>query len=146
MEASRALQRQADWAAEKILVLENQLKANTLKLRVFPEGAEEPTETRAFVSSWLALQLHLEEGGAPLLDAAYCIGPPRKTRNTLPRDILIRCSDQCTWQKILVTARAKGHLQFEKEDILVLQDLSVETLDARRRLKLLMALLNKYCN
>lgn len=56
----------------------------------------------------------------------------------------MQCADYRTKQKILSTARAKGHLEYGKERILVLQDLSVETLEARHRLKPLTAILLKH--
>lgn len=83
-EASRALQRQVYWAADKILAIENQLKVNNLKLHSFQEVTEETTEIRAFISSWLASQLDLEEGVAPLLNAAYHIGPPQENQERAP--------------------------------------------------------------
>lgn len=87
---------------------------------------------RAFISSWLATQLELEDGVAPLLDAVYRIGPPGRVNNSLPPDILVKCSDYRTKQKLLATARGKGFLSYEKDKILALQDLSAETLEARR--------------
>lgn len=44
-ETSRQLKRESNWAMEKIMLLENQLKADNLKLRGFPEGCEENMET-----------------------------------------------------------------------------------------------------
>lgn len=114
-----------------------------LKLRRFPEGCEESTELRIFVSNWLAMQMQLEEGVAPLLDAAYRLGPQRRATNALPRDILIHCSDLRTKQKILSCTRAKGHLTFTTYKIQVLQNLSSETLEARRKLRPLTTLLSK---
>lgn len=138
------LQRQATWAADKIIALENQIKINNIKLRGFPEGVEDSTELRAFISSWLASQLDLEEGIAPVLDAAYRIGPPRKSNSSLPRDILVKCADSRTKQKILALARGKGFLSFDTYKIQALQDLSAETLEARRRLKPITTLLTKF--
>lgn len=52
------------------MLLENQLKMENLKLRGFPEGSEENVELRIFVSNWLASQMQLEEGVAPVLTNA----------------------------------------------------------------------------
>lgn len=141
-ESSRQMQAHQDWVTEKIINIENQMKKKNLKLRGFPEGSEENTELRIFISSWLVAQLQLEEGVAPLLDAAYRLGPMRKASNALPRDILIRCSDLRTKQKMSF-ARSKGHLLFLTHKIQVLQDLSFETLEARRSLKPLTSLLSR---
>lgn len=138
------LQQQSAWAMDKIISLENQLKINNIKLRGFPEGVEESTELRIFISTCLATQLDLEEGIAPLLDAAFRIGPPRKTTSSLPRDILIKCADSQTKQKILALARGKGSLDYDGHKIQALQDLSAETLEARRRLKPITTLLTKF--
>lgn len=100
-DTTRQLQIHQDWATDKIIAIENRLKLKNLKLRGFPEGSEENTELRIFISTWLATQMQLEEGIAPLLDAAYGLGPTRRAANTLPRDILIRCSDLRTKQKIM---------------------------------------------
>lgn len=43
-ETSRQLKRDCNWAMEKIMLLENQLKADNLKLCGFPEGCEENME------------------------------------------------------------------------------------------------------
>lgn len=142
-ETSKQHQSQHEWAAEKIMLIENQLKIFNLKLRGLPEGCEENQELRIFVSNWLATQMELEKGVAPLLDAAYRLGPPRRASNALPRDILIRCSDMRTKTKILSLTRSKGQLQFLHYKIQVLQDLSSETLEARRRLRPLTSLLAK---
>lgn len=137
------LQKSSDWAAEKILMLENQLKIDNLKIRGFPEGSEENQELAIFISTWLAAQMQLEDGVAPMLLAAYRLGSPRRAPNSLPRDILIKCLDSRTKQKILTAARPKGHLMFLDHKIMVLQDLLSETLEARRRLKSLTTLLMK---
>lgn len=137
------LQRQAEWAADKVIALENQIKINNIKLRGLPEGVEESKDLGAFIASWLATQLELEDGIAPLLVAAHRIGPPRKGPNALPRDVLIKCADSRTKQKILATARGRGYLMYETYKILALQDLSAETLEARRRLRPLTMLLTK---
>lgn len=142
-DTTQQLQKNQDWAAEKILMLENQLKMANLKLRGFPEGSEENQDLIVFISTWLATQLQLEDGVAPTLLAAYRLGPPRRAPNSLPRDILIKCLDSRTKQKFLTTSRAKGHLMFHNYKIVILQDLSAETLEARRRLKPLTTLLLK---
>lgn len=98
---------------------------------------------RIFASDWLASQLQLEDGVAPLLDAAYRLGPLRRAPNALPRDILIQCSDLQTRQKILSLSRAKGHLCYLSHKIQVLQDLSSETLEASQKLQPLTSLLSK---
>lgn len=141
-ESSRQMQSHQDWVTEKIMLMENQMKMKNLKMRGFPEGSEESTELRVFISTWLASQLQLEDGVAPLLDAAYRLGPMRAS-NALPRDILIRCFDLRTKQKIMSLARSKGHLLFHSNKIQVLQDLSSETLEARRKMKPLTSLLAK---
>lgn len=74
-ETSRQLQKSCDWATEKILFLENQLKMDNLNLCGFPEGSEENTDLRIFISNWLASQWQLEEGVAPVLTDAYRLGP-----------------------------------------------------------------------
>lgn len=142
-ESSKQMQTHQEWATEKIIAMENQMKMKNLKLRGFPEGSEENTELRVFVSNWLANQMQLEEGVAPLLDAAYRLGPMRRASNALPRDILIRCSDLRTKQKIMTLTRSKGHLLFHSYKIQVLQDLLFETLEARRKMKPLTSLLSK---
>lgn len=140
-ESTRALQRQADWAADKILFLENQQKMRNLKLRGCPEGVGDSTDLRDYISSWLAEQMELEDGVIPLLDAAYRLGPSKRAKSALPRDILICCSDLRTKQGILTFAREKGYLQLQDSKVTVLQDLSAETLEARCRLKPLTSLL-----
>lgn len=91
-EAAHQQQPQVDWITEKIVMIENQLKLKNLKLRGFPEGCERTIELRIFASNWLASKMQLEEGVAPLLNAAYRLGPLRRASNALPRDILIQCS------------------------------------------------------
>lgn len=61
----------------------------------------------------------------------------------MPKDILISCSDLKTKQKILSFTRSKGHLSYLSYKIQVLQDLSSETLEARRKLRPLTSLLSK---
>lgn len=114
-----------------------------LKLRGFPEGCEENEELRILMPKWLAIQMQLEDGIAPLLDAAYRLGRPRRATNALPRDILICCSDLRTKQKILSLTRSKGQLSFLTYKIQVPHDLSSETLEARRKLRPLTSLLSK---
>lgn len=64
-DSSRWMQRHSEWATEKIMLLENQLKMEKLKFRGFPEGAEENQEVKAFLSKWLATMLTMEEGEEP---------------------------------------------------------------------------------
>lgn len=134
---------------EKLMFLENQMKFKNLKLRRLPEGAEGETELRAFMTSWPAAQMQLEDSVAPLLDSAYRLGSQRRSPNALPRDILIRCADMRTKQKILFLSRSRGHLLHMSYKIQVLQDLLFETLEARRKLRPLTSLLLrekiKYC-
>lgn len=104
-ESSRHLQKSCDWATEKIMLLENQLKMENLKLHGFPEGCKETKELKAFVSSWLASKMQLEDGVAPLLTNVYRLGFPRHASNALPRDILICCPDMRTKQKLLAATR-----------------------------------------
>lgn len=127
--------------AKKLMFIENQMKFKNLKLCGFPEGAEEESELRIFTSNWLANQMQLKEGVAPLLYTAY--KSQRRAPNALPRDILIRCTDLRTKQKFLSLSRSKGHLSYLSYKIQVLQDLSSETLEARRKLKPLTSVLSK---
>lgn len=94
-----------------------------LKLCGFPEGSEENVELRIFISNWLVSQMQLEEGVAPLLDAAYRLGLPRRASNALQRDILIRCADLRIKMKILSLTRTDGQLLFFNYRIQALQDL-----------------------
>lgn len=98
-DTTRQLQKSSDWAADKILMLEKQLKMDNLKLCGFPEGSKENQELKIFISTWLASQLQLEEGIEPMILAAYRLKPPRRASNSLPRDILIKCLDSRTKQK-----------------------------------------------
>lgn len=142
----RQLQKNSEWAMDKIIMLENQLKQFNIKTRGFPEGAEESTELRIFISTWLASHMDLEDGVAPLLDVVYRLGPPRRASNALPRDILVKCTDLCTKNKILPLSRSKGSLQYSTHKITILQDLSAETLEYRRRLKPLTTILMREKN
>lgn len=141
-ESSQQQQTQQYWMAEKLMALENQMRLKNLKLRSFPEGSEN-TELRIFISNWLAMQMQLEDGVASILDAAYRLGPQRRASNALPRDILIRCLDLRTKQKILSLTRSNGPLSYLSYKIQVLQDFSSETLEARRKLRPLTSLLSK---
>lgn len=120
------------------------MKMDNLKLRSFPEGSEGNTDFQILISNWLASLWQLEEGIAPTLTNAYRLGPSRRPPNSLPRDILIRCPDARIKQKILASTRPNGHLMFLDHKIFILQDLSAETLEARRRLKPLTTLLMKH--
>lgn len=109
-------------------------------MRGFPKGTEENMELWIFISNWLVFHLELEEGLAPLLEAVYRLGPLRLASNALPRDILIRCADLCMKQKVLSTSRANIKCAYK---ILILQDLSAETLDLWRCLQPLTSVLAK---
>lgn len=50
-EAAQQQQVQQDWATEKIMFLENQMKLKNSKLRSFPEGCKENEELRIFTSN-----------------------------------------------------------------------------------------------
>lgn len=99
-----------------------------LKFRGFPKGAEELKDLKEFLSSWLAALMNLEAGVASQFVPAYRLGSSRRAPNSLPRDILVKCYDMHTKQKIMEIARKHGHLLFHDYRILVLQDLSAETL------------------
>lgn len=123
------------------MMLENQLKLENLKLSGFPEGAKGNVDVKIFISMWLVALLNLEEGVAPQITLAYHIGPSRRAHNSLPRDFLIHCYDMRTKMEILEVSRKKGHLMYQDHKIMVLQDLSVETLETRRRLHPLISIL-----
>lgn len=142
-DSSRQMQRHSEWATEKIMFLENQLKMENLKFRGFPEGAEENQEVKLFLSQWLLGALSAGEGDEPRITRAYRLGSSRRAPNSLPRDILARCLDMRTKQLIMTEARKKGFLPYFDYKILVLQDLSAETLEARRRLRPLTSTLTK---
>lgn len=55
----------------------------------------------------------------------------------------MKCADFRTKQKILALTRGKGSLSYNNYKILALQDLSAETLEARRRLKPITTFLTK---
>lgn len=99
-ESSKHLQKHSEWAIDKIIMLENQLKKHNFKLQGFPEGIEENTELRVIISNWLASQIELEKGVTPLLDAAYHLGLPHQASKALPKDILVRCADLHTKKKL----------------------------------------------
>lgn len=64
-DSTQHLQKQGEWGAEKILSLENQLRARNVKFRGFQEGAEENTELRIFIANRLHGIFNFEEGVAP---------------------------------------------------------------------------------
>lgn len=142
-DSTRRMQRHSEWATEKILFLENQLRMENLKFRGFPEGAEESKDLKGFISTWLATIMNLEEGISPQLIRAYRLGSSRWAPNSLPRDILVKCYDLRTKQKIMEVARKRGHLLYHNHKIMVLQDLSAETLEARKKLRPLTSALSK---
>lgn len=56
---SRLTQQHCEWAAERIMHLDNQLRAHNVKLRGFAEGAEGEADMATFVVQWVASVLHL---------------------------------------------------------------------------------------
>lgn len=143
-EHGKMLQQHSEWAAERIMHLENQLRTHNVKLRGFKEGAEENTDLAIFVAGWMASVLRLEEGVAPLLDGARRLGPPRKAKNSWPRDILVRFADLRTKNRLLAEARSRGFLLHGDSKIMVYPDLSAETLEARCRMRPVTSLLAKF--
>lgn len=97
-----------------------------------------------FVANWITSALQLEENIVPLIDAAHRLGPPRKAKNTTPRDILVRFADMRSRQRLLLEACTKDFLMHGTSKILVFSDLSAETLEARHRLRPVTMLLSKH--
>ncbi|KAL8220770.1 UNVERIFIED_CONTAM: hypothetical protein K2H54_054433 [Gekko kuhli] len=87
-EETKYLLQREDWATDKILSLDNQMRAHNVKFSRFPEKSEENTDLTSFIASWLASALQLENGVAPLLDLAYRLGQSGSShRRAWPRDI-----------------------------------------------------------
>lgn len=124
--------------------LDNQLRAHNMKLRGFQEGAEESTELSVFMANWIASALKLEDKIVTLIDVAYCLSPPRKAKNTMPRDILVDFADLRSRQHLLLEACTKGFLMHGTSKILVFPDLLVEMLEARCRLLPVTKLLSQH--
>lgn len=55
----RLLQQHSEWAAERIMHLDNQLRAHNVKLHGFGEGVEDSTDLPIFIANWMASVLHL---------------------------------------------------------------------------------------
>lgn len=87
------------------------MKKFNLKLR----GLEENKEgTTAFISLWLASALEMEKGVAPIITQAF--------RKKYPRDIIITLGDMRMQNPILDTARNKGTLCFQDQQIAIFPD------------------------
>lgn len=121
---------------DRLLDLENSHRFKNLKFRAIPEKAEDNTELTCFMASWLATELALENGVAPMIERAYRQGSrTNRKNNTNPRDIVVRFADERTRNKILKEANSRGSLTYQRTNISVFPDLSAETLQRRRELK-----------
>lgn len=131
----RLLQQQGDWATERIMHFDNQLRAHNIMLCGFQEGAEGTVDLAIFVADWMAHVLNFEDRIVLLLDFAYRQGPPRKGKGALLRDILVRFADLRSMQRLLDSAHSKGFLLSGTHKILMFPDLSAKTLEARHWLR-----------
>lgn len=117
---------------------------HNLKFRNFPEKVEENTELPSFIASWLATAMQTEPGIAPLLNYAYRMGPLIKCQpKAWPRDMIVRFTSLRTKQAVMALARQNGFIKYKESKILVMQDLSQETLFKRRLLKPITTTLTK---
>lgn len=70
-EQGRQKQQHREWSTERIMHLDNQMRAHNLKLRSFLEGAEDGSYLNIFVAICMSPTLQLEEGVIPFIDMAY---------------------------------------------------------------------------
>lgn len=134
-ESIRQLEQHESWAHDKLISLENSLRQNCLKLRGFPEGAEETSELTIFLASWMASTLNLESGIAPLLYRAFCLGSASRPADRGPRDIIVEFADPHSRFKIFQEAHAGGFLPFKDSKNLAFPNLSTEALSKRKSLQ-----------
>lgn len=97
---SRLTQQHCEWVAKRIMHLNNQLRAHNVKLHGFEKGAEGEADTVTFVAQWVVSVLHLEERVLPPVDAAFHLGPARKTKASAPRDIIVKFANTGSKAKI----------------------------------------------
>lgn len=96
--------------SKQLAILNNRFRFFNLKLRGIPESAEGTTDLVAYISSWLATTLSLEENIAPNLSQAYRLRSPNNPARVYPRDIIITFIDICGKNKILEYAKKNGYI------------------------------------
>lgn len=87
------------------------------------------------LAPWLASVLKLEDGVAPTILSAYCLGPVSAARPNFPRDIIAQFLYPRSRNAILQVARKGGPLKYDSATVLVLLDLPPDILVKQCQLK-----------
>lgn len=131
----KELQEHSEAQEEQLAILGNKQRSFNLKFRAIEENAENTTDLIIYMSNWLATTLDLQGEAYPIITQAYRLGSPKAQTRTLPRDIIATFADMRVKNKILQVAREKGFLSHNNDKVLVLLDLTPETLKKRKELK-----------
>lgn len=120
---------------ERVAWLEGKARAMNLKFRGLPELPDLNSNLSPAIASWLASLLHLEDGVAPTLIAAYRVGPASLIKPNFPRDVVVQFLYHKSRDAVLQMARQSSALQYKGSRVLVLLDLPSEVLMKRKLLK-----------
>lgn len=137
----RALQAETESQAERIAIVSNRQRFFNLKFRGMHEKAEQNTEIKTCMETWLAGVLKLGEGAVPITTQAYRVGRPNVPTKPFPRDVVVTFASIDWKHKILDLAKDKGFLLFGEDRVQVFKDLAPEALAKKRELKEIIALL-----
>lgn len=99
------------------------------------EIAEDNADLIAFLSSWLAAALELDDRVGPVITQAFRIEAKNNPRRKYPRDIIIMLADMRVRQAILNAARQNGGLKLQDQLISVFLDIASEAIAKKRELK-----------
>lgn len=131
----RDLQTSERLLRDRVAWLEGKARALNLKFRGLPEHPDLKSNLSPVIGSWLASLLHLEDGIAPTILAAYRVGPASSARPNFPRDVVVQFLYQKTRDAVLQMAQNSSAIHYKGAKILVLLDLPVEVLPKRKTLK-----------
>lgn len=131
----KALQASEGLLRDRVAWLEGKVRALNLKLRGLPELPELNSNLAPAIASWLASLLHLEDGVAPTIIAAYRVGPSSAIKPGFPRDVVVQFLYAKSRDAVLQLTRNMTALQFKGAKVMVLLDLSPEILLKRKTLK-----------
>lgn len=120
---------------DRVAWLEGEARFMNLKFCGLPEHPDLNSNLSPANASWLASLLHLEDGIAPTIIAAYRVGPALIIKPNYPWNVVVQFLYQRTKDAVLQLAQNSSALQYKGTKILALLDLPSEVLMKRKLLK-----------
>lgn len=132
---------QTESQAQRLAIVSNRQRFFNLKFRGLHEKAEQNTELKTCMETWLSEVLKIGEQAAPITTQAYRVGRPNVPTRPYPRDIVVTFTNIDTKHKVLDLAKDKGHLLFGEDRVQVFKDLAPDALAKNPELKEIIAIL-----